>query len=474
MKRSENSILLESCRWILLGAWCVLFGLISAGFVRADDPGLPGIELKPTDRILVLAPHPDDEVLGCGGIIQQALHLNLPVRVVFLTNGDNNQWSFLIYRKHPVIFSGAAESMGRVRQAEAVAAAGALGLGAQQLTFLGYPDFGTMSIWYTHWNDRPPFRSFLTRTAAVPYKNVFRPGAPYKGEEILRDLDRILQDFQPTKLFVSHPADHNGDHLAFYLFSRVALWETGMENTVEVYPYLIHHKGWPKSHGYKPRLALSPPEVFNEEIRWFSSPLSSDAIDRKYAALKKHRSQYQSSARYLLSFVRANELFGDFSPIRFSAKVGSSDVYRPDSPDTRQGQPMPEELTDVERAAFVGVEWRYVSLEKDRLVLSFALSKPLAQGVGASIYIFGYRKDRSFGAMPKVHIKLGVSRYTVYDQTKKLPSDSIEVERKASDLIVKVPWALLGDPQKILTSARTYLGSVPLDWVSWRTVEILP
>ena len=135
---------------------------------------------------------------------------------------------------------------------------------------------------------------------------------------------------------------------------------------------------------------------------------------------------------------------------------------------------MPEELTDVERSAFVGVEWRFVRLEKDRLVLSFALSKPLAQGVGASIYIFGYRNDRPFGTMPKVHIRLGLSRYTVYDQTNKLPSDSIEVQREASDLIVKVPWTLLGDPQKILTSARTYLGSVPLDWVSWRTVAILP
>ena len=77
--------------------------------------------LGPQDRVLILAPHPDDETLCTGGIIQQALALGLPIHVVFLTYGDNNEWSFVKYRKKLTVGSKAVEGMGLVRHDEAVA-----------------------------------------------------------------------------------------------------------------------------------------------------------------------------------------------------------------------------------------------------------------------------------------------------------------------------------------------------------------
>jgi hypothetical protein len=50
----------------------------------------PQIELKPDDRILVIVPHPDDDILSTAGTIQQALEMGIPVKVVFFTNGDYN------------------------------------------------------------------------------------------------------------------------------------------------------------------------------------------------------------------------------------------------------------------------------------------------------------------------------------------------------------------------------------------------
>ena len=84
--------------------------------------------LKTDDRILILAPHPDDEVLGCGGVILQAIKKGLPLKVVFFTYGDSNEWSFLKYRKRLIVTPKQIRGMGLVRYKEAVEAAKILGV----------------------------------------------------------------------------------------------------------------------------------------------------------------------------------------------------------------------------------------------------------------------------------------------------------------------------------------------------------
>src|SRR4051812_48234193 len=96
--------------------------------------------LDDQDRILIIAPHPDDETISCAGVIQEAVRRHIPVRVMYLTNGDSNQLSFLYYRKEFVLGRRKAVAMGELRQKEAIAAMQSLGLSDDQLTFLGYPD----------------------------------------------------------------------------------------------------------------------------------------------------------------------------------------------------------------------------------------------------------------------------------------------------------------------------------------------
>ncbi len=52
-------------------------------------------------NILVFAPHPDDEVLGCGGVISQALKQEKRVGVVVLTNGDGFPKAAAVVTKKP-------------------------------------------------------------------------------------------------------------------------------------------------------------------------------------------------------------------------------------------------------------------------------------------------------------------------------------------------------------------------------------
>ncbi|MBF0504999.1 MAG: PIG-L family deacetylase [Candidatus Omnitrophica bacterium] len=436
----------------------------------AEELKIGNVSFSPVDRVLVLAPHPDDEVLGTGGVIQQAVALKLPLKIVFFTYGDSNQWSFLLYRKHPVVMPGAVESMGLVRHDEAVQASRILGVPPDNLTFLGYPDFGTLNIWYYHWKDRPAYRSLMTRVTQVPYKGAYRPGALYKGEEIVRDLRAILKEFKPTKIFVSHPADHNGDHLALYLYLRVALWDEGMEGNIQLYPYLIHYLGWPKPKAFHPDKDLIPPEGLASGEIWQQFRLSESQFQTKIKALQAHSSQYRSSPKYLLSFVKYNELFGDFPLLRLHLNENSS-IFSSQRKFVSQVE-LPEELNDRERLAFIGVDWKFMRRERDNLIVSIKLSKPLAQDVEASIYFFGYNNKRLFDQMPKINVRLGVLSYSVYDQNKRLEQGVVSVKRTPNDVIISVPLELLGFPQKILTSARTSLGNFPLDTASWVAVEL--
>jgi LmbE family N-acetylglucosaminyl deacetylase len=447
------------------GLWLAIF---SASSLASE---LPALSLSPDDRVLVLAPHPDDEVIACGGVIQRALAAHIPLQVVFLTYGDNNQWSFAVYRKHPVLEPAAVRRMGLIRHDEALAADKLLGLSQDQLSFLGYPDFGTLHIWQEHWGDQPPFQSMLTKVTQVPYTNAFQVGAAYKGDEILGNLESILAEFRPTKIFLSHPADHNPDHRSLYLFTRVALWNLQFQPEVELLPYLVHYKKWPAPRAYEPSAALNPAFSLDATGGWKWLSLTSNEVATKEAALRQHKTQYAYAAKYLDSFVRQNELFGDYPAIRIRDTGSAGKVELGEKEPAAE---LFEELTDEEKAAFVGIETRHVWRESDTLVMELDFSRSFAPAVEAQIEFFGYRKETPFSAMPKCMIRVGEFGHRVFDQQRLLPKSNVQVSRTPRQIQIRIPLRNLGNPDRILTSGRTYLGDVPLDWTSWRILEIAP
>ena len=91
-------------------------------------PAIPGV--------LVIAPHPDDDIITSAGIINSAIQRGETVKVVYMTNGD--------YRDIPTGF---------VRQNEAVnAQVNYLGTSEDDLRSLGYPD-GWLSEIYNFYPD---------------------------------------------------------------------------------------------------------------------------------------------------------------------------------------------------------------------------------------------------------------------------------------------------------------------------------
>ena len=80
---------------------------------------------------MVLAPHPDDESLGCGGLIAAACEAGQPPLLVMLTDGAGS---------HPNSRSHPAARLRGLREAETLAAAACLGLAADRVVFLRYKD----------------------------------------------------------------------------------------------------------------------------------------------------------------------------------------------------------------------------------------------------------------------------------------------------------------------------------------------
>src|SRR5512137_2118624 len=85
--------------------------------------GIPPSDLKPVSldgvkRLLIFAPHCDDETLGSGGLIQAAVQAGIDVQVVIATNGDG--YRFATSEEFKKLYPSAQDyiRMGEVRQQE--------------------------------------------------------------------------------------------------------------------------------------------------------------------------------------------------------------------------------------------------------------------------------------------------------------------------------------------------------------------
>jgi LmbE family N-acetylglucosaminyl deacetylase len=353
--------------------------------------------------------------------------------------------------------------MGVVRRDEALAAARILGVSAENLVFLGYPDFGTLQIFESHWAERPAFRSYLTERRSVPYPHALRPGAPYKGESILEDLTHVLREFRPTKIFVSHPADHHPDHRALFLYLQVALWNE--RSAPEIFPYLVHHAGWPVPDGYHPELQLEPPADLSEVKRWTRSDLPAEAVAQKLQALKAHKTQYEYSAPALSSFVRTNELFGAIPPLHAATQVG------PDGDTASLSTNVPAALLESERARFISVALTEIASKPGSIEFTLRINRWHAGSV-VSLFLFPYSPAREFSSMPKLHLRMTQESRDWLDQGTRLPEDAVQLTREGTGLRLRVPTATWQGADRLLVAAHTQLEFVPLDWTPWRVVEL--
>jgi LmbE family N-acetylglucosaminyl deacetylase/glycosyltransferase involved in cell wall biosynthesis len=274
---------------------------------------IPVIDLTNTHRILVIAPHPDDETLGSGGLIQNALSQGDEIRVVVVTNGDGQVVGPLALNYHPISSPADFIKIGLDRQKESFNATLILGLPAKDVIFLSYPDSGINSLWFDDWLKNCPYKSHHTQATSSPYPLTFDPGAQYCGKNLLNDLLKIINDFKPDFINIPHPNDEHPDHRAISNFTRLAISLAASQEPAyhpQVWGYLVHYGQFPQPRGENMTATLFPPKsLFNTGSDWERLPLSVAQETQKAAAVKAYRTQEKLLRSFLASFIRTDELF---------------------------------------------------------------------------------------------------------------------------------------------------------------------
>ncbi len=166
---------------------------------RWSHDAFPALDLKTS--AVVFAPHPDDEVLGCGGTIALKVLAGAPVQVVIMTDGRTSHANFID-----------ADTLARMRREEALDASRALGLQPADYHFLEFAD------------------SRLRENA----------------EPARERVAQILHQFAPQQVFVPHRHDRVADHVATFEIVEAAVRAYGKPVTLLEYPVWLWNT-WPWS-----------------------------------------------------------------------------------------------------------------------------------------------------------------------------------------------------------------------------------
>jgi len=197
----------------------------------------------PDPVTLVIAPHQDDDVLGCGGLVARKRLEGFQVHVTYLTDGSAS------HPGHPRL---PPMQLAALRQDEARAALRVLGVDSAEVSFLDAED-GTLD--------------HLT---------------PDQADTLGRRLADILRKVRPDEILLPYRRDGSSEHEAAHRLVQAALHTTGLTPRQLEYPVWA----W-----WSPRLLVHP--LLTSRRVWRLDFLGYEQI--KQNAIAQHRSQIEPS-----------------------------------------------------------------------------------------------------------------------------------------------------------------------------------
>lgn len=228
----------------------------------------------PLARVLIVAPHPDDEVIATGGIIQRVIAGGGIARVLLLTAGERNFWPQVATLRRWRITPEDRHQWGDMRLREAEDGLTTLGAPAGIARFLGYPDSHLAS---------------LARTTASGIEHA---------------IETQVEELDPSLVVSPSAFDFHPDH-------RAASWlvHHAVARRAPLVTYVVHGSAPHHRHA-------------------FSIRLEPDEVRRKRAAIECHASQLILSRNRFTQIAPAETFFdAEYDvvriPSRFSTIVAS-------------------------------------------------------------------------------------------------------------------------------------------------------
>jgi len=219
-----------------------------------------------SDRLLLIAPHPDDESLATGGLIQRINQAGAAARLLMVTNGDNNPWPQRWMEKRWQIGQPERQRWGSLRRRETRFALKKLGFEGET-RFLQYPDQG------------------------------ITPRLLQADPEILARFCCEIQEWNPTQIVLPSSYDLHPDHNALYVLLQIALQRTG-HSALPQYHFLVHCK----------RPDLVPCRV--------TLQLAEHERHIKRQAILCHKTQMALSQKRFLAYARQEEAYYQPAPVQ--------------------------------------------------------------------------------------------------------------------------------------------------------------
>ncbi len=450
---------------IIISTICLFLIHLNTGYAQMP-------EIHSNDRILVFAPHPDDESLAAGGLIKRARDLNATVTVVVMTDGSSaatpDELSQYLEKNNESNSTGIAE----LRYQETTSALSKLGVNTSNIIFLGYPDTGLRSLFEDYWDPDKPYQSNtpFNQFDHSPYNFTYQPNATYTGSNVAKNLKQIITDFKPTIIIAPDGLDEHHDHWATNAFVMYSAAATNFKG--KFYTYLVHKGGtkWPSPPNYQPSLNLTPPqELQNQNINWIETPLTSDEEKAKEEAVNSYGLPLSLTKGYLKSFIRTNELF--IIPPTVNAQIIRAENF------SRTGMPS-SSFEDVRydyntKTLKTSDEMSSVGVARDNNKL-YIIINSTHQINGELVYRYHFRLLEN-GQFKRLDVKVqnGTAAYEKKSVNSLQPETNATVEVQGNMLVLKLPLNIFRNVSFLMMNTDVNDKNEQLmDLSAWRELKV--